>query len=844
MSIVKLLLKIIAVFVLFVGVAIGALVAFVDPNDFKEDIIKQVEEQTGRDFAMQSINLSIFPKIGLSIEKAQLSNAKGFSEQPFAAIDEVQIGAAIMPLFSKQLVIDAVSLKGLALNLETHADGTTNWQDLTGTPTEDEKPEEKTSDNQPADNPLADLASLEFGGVSIVNGNVSWKDDSAQQEIKVTDLNLNTGAVEFGQYFPVSLSAKTALKNPSLTNTIDLAIDVKVEQNGEIEVKNLELTNQTDSNALPFQKLVATLNIPTINLALETQQVSLPSIKANFDVTGGSELPLATAKSELQIDNFAMDLNTQVITIPKVAVKQQGQGKADFILQDIQSEITLADLNLDLAKQIFSASNTQLSSDIRSEQLPLPAEGAKIRLSTPFTADLQKQTLSLPNLQLAALETQTQASVSVSQLLDGPKVDAKLKTAPFNLKQLLAQLKIELPPMQSATALQKVGQETQVKFDLNAQQIQVPFLKLTLDESQLDGSASMKNFAKPTINFDLALDKININQYLPPKTQETKTEEPSKSDEELVIELPVDLIKQQNINGQLKIADLTFDKLNPKNILVKLKAKDGKVEILPAKADMFDTQITLQSSLDVNPAEPVYSVKLHAPKVPVGDVLKAVADNDVLSGLGSVDADLSTQGKTIKAFMANLDGTAAVDLNDGAVKGFNLAQMIRDAKAKFSGEKTEAVDETKQTDFSSLIAKVGIVKGLVTSKEITASSPYLRVNGDGKANLATETLDFLVKTKVVGTEVGQGGKQQDDLKGLTIPVKIKGSFYDPKFSLDLKSLIDAKAKQELEAKKAKLKAEAEAKLKAKQDEIKEKAQEKLNDAVEDKLKDALKGFKF
>jgi AsmA protein len=91
----------------------------------------------------------------------------------------------------------------------------------------------------------------------------------------------------------------------------------------------------------------------------------------------------------------------------------------------------------------------------------------------------------------------------------------------------------------------------------------------------------------------------------------------------------------------------------------------------------------------------------------------------------------------------------------------------------------------------------------------------LRIEGEGSANLVTEQLDYILNTTIVATAEGQGGKELEDLKGLTVPIRISGTFSDPKYRPDLASIAKARAKKELEKQQEKLKSKAEGKLKDK-----------------------------
>jgi len=136
----------------------------------------------------------------------------------------------------------------------------------------------------------------------------------------------------------------------------------------------------------------------------------------------------------------------------------------------------------------------------------------------------------------------------------------------------------------------------------------------------------------------------------------------------------------------------------------------------------------------------------------------------------------------------------------------------------------------------------------------------LRADGKGSADLNREIVDYLVNTKLVGTTKGQQGDAADDLAGLSIPVRIKGPFTDPRIDVQLDEMLKArieaekaKLKAEFEAEKAKLKAEAEAKkaqLKAeieaqkkaleKQLEVEKRALEAEKKALEEAQKRELK----
>lgn len=76
----KLLYAILAI-VLVIVVGVGALLALVDPNQFKPLITEQVKKATGRDLVINGeIGWRFFPSIGFTLGETEFRNPAGFAE--------------------------------------------------------------------------------------------------------------------------------------------------------------------------------------------------------------------------------------------------------------------------------------------------------------------------------------------------------------------------------------------------------------------------------------------------------------------------------------------------------------------------------------------------------------------------------------------------------------------------------------------------------------------------------------------------------------------------------------------------------------------------------------------
>src|SRR3546814_8564364 len=84
----KIILLVVGGLVLLVIAALIAVALLFDPNDYRGQIQDKVQEETGREFALGDIKLSVFPWLSVQLSDARLGNAAGFGEQAFAEIQQ------------------------------------------------------------------------------------------------------------------------------------------------------------------------------------------------------------------------------------------------------------------------------------------------------------------------------------------------------------------------------------------------------------------------------------------------------------------------------------------------------------------------------------------------------------------------------------------------------------------------------------------------------------------------------------------------------------------------------------------------------------------------------------
>jgi AsmA protein len=340
-----------------------------------------------------------------------------------------------------------------------------------------------------------------------------------------------------------------------------------------------------------------------------------------------------------------------------------------------------------------------------------------------------------------------------------------------------------------------------------AQQTVALELATQFDESKIAAKLKVAKFAPLALGFDLDIDQLNVDKYLPPKKADDKTAKEDKLD--------FSALKGLNVNGAIRIGALQVSKLKLAKLNAKIAIAGGRLDVAPLTLNLYEG--TANGSLSLNAAGNSLALKQNLSGVSINPLMKDLADKDLLEGRGNVALDVTSHGDSVTAMKKALAGSASLSLKDGAIKGINLAQSLRDLKAKL-GAKQDATQQAKagdKTDFSELTASLKIANGVAHNDDLAMKSPFLRLSGAGDIDIGGGQMNYVAKASVVGTSAGQGGKETDQLKGVTVPVRVSGPFDNLAYKIEFGSLVSEAAKAKVEEKKEEIKAKVEDKAKDK-----------------------------
>jgi AsmA protein len=364
--------------------------------------------------------------------------------------------------------------------------------------------------------------------------------------------------------------------------------------------------------------------------------------------------------------------------------------------------------------------------------------------------------------------------------------DLGLQMNPFSPRKVFSAMGKPYPVVTSdPEALTKVALKATLKG--SPDRVSITQGVLDLDESKLNFSLNAKEFSKPDVAFDMNLDKINVDRYLPPSAPKAAAkEEKGKTVPAVSKKTDYAPLRKMVVDGTVKVGMLTAMGAKVEDVNIKLSGKNGIFHVDPLTAKAYQGAVTEKITLDVRQDVPKTTVDFQTKGVQAGPLLRDVLKKDFLEGTANADASIQMEGDNPEVIKRTLDGKGQVVFTDGAIKGIDLAGMVRNVKAAFGLAKAE--EQKPKTDFSELNAPFTITKGVVNTTGTTMTSPLLRIQATGKANLVDETLDFRVEPKVVGTIKGQGDTKQRE--GITVPILVTGTFSSPSFAPDMKGMLE------------------------------------------------------
>ncbi len=488
---------------------------------------------------------------------------------------------------------------------------------------------------------------------------------------------------------------------------------------------------------------------------------------------GGAPPPASKRESARAAGSVPPAMPIKSLNIGEIAITE---GSALWIDRVKGERKKLSDLTLRLRDVSFERPIHLFLSAVLDGK-PLSVEGDV----GPVGKEPGKGTIPL-NIALKALnQLDLRLNGSIKDPLLRPSFDVSLEVSPFSPRKLMAALGESFPAKTTdPKAFNKVALRVKAAGDRKHVSVSEGLVKL--DDSTLTFNLRAREFSKPDVAFDINLDHIDLDRYLPPPGKENpKKAKPRPSEKKKIDYAP---LRRLVVNGTIRVGKAKAHGARFHNLYMKVAGRNGLFHVDPLSLKLYSGSLSSHAALDVRKDIPKGKMELKAEGIQVNPLLNDLLEKDFLEGRVKMSVAVSMTGDDPDRIKRTLNGRGDFLFHDGAIKGVDLTSMVQNVKSAFGLAKKG--EKVPRTDFSEFHFPFTIRNGVLDTRRTAMRGPLLRVLAAGKADLVRETLNFRVEPKFVATLKGQGDVIPH--MGLKVPVLITGTFSSPKFRPDLSGM--------------------------------------------------------
>ncbi|RPH19950.1 outer membrane assembly protein AsmA [Buttiauxella warmboldiae] len=439
---------------------------------------------------------------------------------------------------------------------------------------------------------------------------------------------------------------------------------------------------------------------------------------------------------------------------------------ADSVLvfqHDGDEQITVRDINLQMEQNDSKQARIELSSRVNRDQRDL-------------------------NLSLAATLDASQYPRQLTATIS--KLDYQLKGA-------------DLPPqgiMGSGTFIAR-WLEAQRRLELNQ-------LRLTANDSDLQGNASVVLEEKPQWAIDLRATKLDLDGLVAanPVAANGKALQHAQSTlPRPVIAAGIDDTSYQNLrafNARVNIAaaNVRWRGLEFTDVQSRITNEYGLLTVAELAGKFGSGSMSLPGVLDARNQKPQLNFSPKIEDVEIGPILSAFNYPIALSGLLSMKGDFSGDRLNAEAFRRSWQGAASITMANTRMQGMNFQQLIQQAVTRSNGDVQAQETYDNVTTLDSFSAQAALNNGDLTLNNMAGKSSMLDLTGQGTLNLVDRQCDTRFNVTVLGGWQGDG-RLIEVLKSTPIPLRVYGPWQKLNYSLQvdqaLRKQLQGEAKRRL-----------------------------------------------
>jgi len=440
-----------------------------------------------------------------------------------------------------------------------------------------------------------------------------------------------------------------------------------------------------------------------------------------------------------------------------------------------------ADVAADMAAQKIGITRMTME----AADLAVTARPLTVKIDGPLAVDLAADTASVGPLAFSAAGVNGKLDVAAANVTRELTFTGNLDISPFNAKNAMRTVGITPPETTDPMAMTKVAFKAALEGALTRAMLND--IVITLDETRVSGSAGLTDLASKAVVFDIKVDAINADRYLPPPAKQPAAAKPAaqaaaapagKPAGKPAPLLPVETLRTLNVDGKLGVGRITLMEWPMTNLALVLKAKDGDIRLDPFTASVLEGTVKGSVRVDASGSDPHIVTALKLNRIEVGGVVKRYAKKDLLTGKTSLNLAVDTHGNDVDTLIRRAVGTVDFTFADAVLKGANLNGLLTETLTQQLGAFSMLVPDYQQklpkelhqdTAFQTLSAKASVKDGIAQIPAFNATLKDAAVRGNGQFNLLSMDFDY---TLAMRTDRLKDNKY---VAGMEFPVRCRGN---------------------------------------------------------------------
>ncbi len=625
-------------------------------------------------------------------------------------------------------------------------------------------------------------------------GSTVIDDPTFEGSVTVAGAELATVLDELGLSPPQGVEAGE-LGTLALTTRFAFRAEPRLVGVSELSAEVLGMTVR-GAGSLEGNELTGTIEIPEFTPSAAAQAWLRAAVPPTVDVSALDRLALSTRfDANLDSGRAALrGLNASVFGATITADLEALPGERGNLFR---ASVTTSRFESAAFVKAFAA---LLPPNLAASELGIIAIAAR------FELDGATDTLTIVPLDAEMFGLKASGEVTARNVSSAAAWTGSAEIAEFSPQDLLQRFGLPPQPTSDPAAFRRATVVT--RFGVTRDRAELDDLVLAIDETRITGRFALVGFERPAYRFELDVDRVDADRYLPPKARDAEAGEATAGD----IELPQN--NTMDLNGTMRVGALKLAGMDFQDVGSRIVIGGGDLTLEGARARLyggtFDGNFTVRAAGN----EPGLALDGRAAGIELEPLITALTGAPAnVSGTGSFDLKLAGLGRTIIENVQTAGGDVRFDMTNGAIRGFNLGFTLCRLYNVTQRAPAPAA-QPAATAYERIAGSAVVAAGTAESRDLLARTPFMDISGNGTLQLVEQELDYELDATLTGSIGIAGCETLDRFVGDSLPFEIEGHLTDPEISPDFSKLVLGEIG----------------------DEIKDRLQERLQDRLRDLLR--------